>query len=200
MFNKILSRLSVCLVVTTVVLGLLACSKEVKFNNVDISGSTAFAKNFELTDHLGHVRHLNDFKGKVVVMFFGYTQCPDVCPTTMVEMQGVMKLLGDDAKRVQVIFVTVDPERDTQEVLAQYVPAFDPTFIGLRPQSPEALKEVTTGFKVFYQKVPGKTEGSYTIDHTAGSYVFDPEGRLRLFIKHGQGGQPLADDIKALLK
>lgn len=200
MFNLFSQRRSVWVIALTVLLSVVACSKQVKFNNVDISGSTAFAKNFELTDHLGKVRHLDDFKGKVVVMFFGYTQCPDVCPTTMVEMQGVMKLLGDDAKRVQVIFVTVDPERDTQEVLAQYVPAFDPSFIGLRPATPEALKEVTTGFKVFYQQVPGKTLGSYTIDHTAGSYVFDPEGRLRLFIKHGQGGQPLADDIKALLK
>lgn len=200
MFKKFLLGRTFKWIAIVALVSLTACSKEVKFNNVDISGSTAFAKNFELTDHLGKVRHLDDFKGKVVVMFFGYTQCPDVCPTTMVEMQGVMKLLGDDAKRVQVVFVTVDPDRDTQEVLAQYVPAFDPTFIGLRPQSPEALKEVTKGFKVFYQQVPGKTPGSYTIDHTAGSYVFDPEGRLRLFIKHGQGGRPLADDIKALLK
>ena len=200
MFNTSSLRRSVWLIALTVLLSVVACSKQVKFNNVDISGSTAFAKNFELTDHLGKVRHLDDYKGKVVVMFFGYTQCPDVCPTTMVEMQGVMKLLGDDAKRVQVIFVTVDPDRDTQEVLAQYVPAFDPSFVGLRPATSDALKEVTTGFKVFYQQVPGKTPGSYTIDHTAGSYVFDPEGRLRLFIKHGQGGQPLADDIKALLK
>lgn len=200
MSNSLVLPRSVWIIIVSLLLALGACSKQVKFNNVDISGSTAFAKDFELTDQSGKVRHLEDFKGKVVVMFFGYTQCPDVCPTTMVEMQGVMKLLGDDAKRVQVIFVTVDPERDTQEVLAQYVPAFDPSFIGLRPQSPQALKDVTTGFKVFYQQVPGKDKGSYTIDHTAGSYVFDPEGRLRLFIKHGQGGQPLADDIKALLK
>ena len=200
MFNKIFSRGALWIFVALLSIGIVACSKQDKFNNVDISGSTAFAKGFELKDHSGKIRHLEDFKGKVVVMFFGYTQCPDVCPTTMMEMQGVMKLLGEDAKRVQVLFVTVDPDRDTQEVLAQYVPAFDPSFIGLRPDSPQALADVTTGFKVFYQKVPGKAAGSYTIDHTAGSYVFDPEGRLRLFIKHGQGGQPLADDIKTLLK
>lgn len=199
MFNKLFSKQLWILFVVTFI-GLVACSKQDKFNNVDISGSTAFSKNFELVDHQGRVRHLDDYKGKVVVMFFGYTQCPDVCPTTMMEMQGVMKLLGDDAKRVQVLFVTVDPQRDTQEILAQYVPAFDPSFVGLRPRDEQALKDVTTGFKVFYQKVPGQTEGSYTMDHTAGSYVFDPEGRLRLFVKHGQGGQPLADDIKTLLK
>lgn len=199
MFNNLFKRL-LWVLLTVVLFGLLACSKQDKFNNVDISGSTAFAKNFELVDHKGQVRHLDDYKGKVVVMFFGYTQCPDVCPTTMIEMQEVMKLLGNDAKRVQVLFVTVDPQRDTQEVLAQYVPAFDPSFVGLRPKDEQALKDVTTGFKVFYQKVPGKSEGSYTMDHTAGSYLFDPEGRLRLFVKHGQGGQTLADDIKTLLK
>ena len=177
-----------------------ACSQQAKFNNIDITGSTSFANDFELIDHLGKVRHLTDFKGRVVIMFFGYTQCPDVCPTTMIEMQGVMKLLGEDAKKVQVLFVTIDPQRDTQELLAQYVPSFDPSFIGLRPRNEQELKQVTEGFKVFYQKVPGKTSDSYTMDHTAGSYAFDPEGHLRLFIKHGQGGQALADDIKALLK
>lgn len=200
MFNQSLKRFLKLLVAATLTFFIVACGQQVQFNNVDITGSPSFAKDFELVDHLGQVRHLGDFKGRVVIMFFGYTQCPDVCPTTMIEMQGVMKLLGEDAKKVQVLFVTVDPQRDTQELLAQYVPSFDPSFIGLRPRNEQELKQVADGFKVFYQKVPGKTSDSYTMDHTAGSYAFDPEGRLRLFIKHGQGGQALANDIKALLK
>nr|WP_198983911.1 SCO family protein [Herbaspirillum sp. ASV7] len=168
-----------------------------KFNNTDVTGLD-YAKDFALTDHTGKPRTLADFKGKVVVMFFGYTQCPDVCPTTMVEMANVMKELGPDADKVQVLFVTVDPERDTQEVLAQYVPAFDKRFLGLRGDLPQTEK-VAKEFKVFYQKVPGKQPGSYTMDHTAGSYVFDPQGHIRLFVKHGQGPQTLAHDIKLLL-
>lgn len=178
-----------------------ACSEQsVKFNNVDLTGNKAFGQSFSLTDHHGKVRTLSDFKGKLVVMFFGYTQCPDVCPTTMTEMQGVMELLGSDASRVQVIFVTVDPQRDTLELLAQYVPAFDQRFLGLRPATAEELTKVTKDFKVFYNKVPGKSADSYTIDHTAGSYVFDTEGHLRLFLKHQQGPKPIADDLKKLLK
>ena len=179
---------------------LAACGpskSELKFNNTDVTGLD-YAKDFALTDHTGKPRTLADFKGKVVVMFFGYTQCPDVCPTTMVEMANVMKELGPDADRVQVLFVTVDPERDTQEVLSQYVPAFDKRFLGLRGDLPQTEK-VAKEFKVFYQKVPGKQPGSYTMDHTAGSYVFDPQGHIRLFVKHGQGPQTLAHDIKLLL-
>ncbi|WP_044528524.1 SCO family protein [Herbaspirillum sp. B65] len=179
---------------------LAACGQskpELKFNNTDVTGLD-YAKDFALTDHNGQPRTLADFKGKVVVMFFGYTQCPDVCPTTMVEMSNVMKELGPDADRVQVLFVTVDPERDTQQVLAQYVPAFDKRFLGLRGDLPQTEK-VAKEFKVFYQKVPGKQPGSYTMDHTAGSYVFDPQGHIRLFVKHGQGPQTLAHDIKLLL-
>jgi protein SCO1/2 len=152
-----------------------------------------------LIDHNGQKRELADFKGQLVVMFYGFTQCPDVCPTTMTEMQGVMELLGKDANRVQVMFVTVDPERDTQELLAQYVPAFDKRFLGLRPQSTEELDKITKDFKVFYKKVPGNSPTSYTIDHTAGSYVFDTKGQLRLFLKHHQGPQPIAEDLKKLL-
>ncbi|MDR6396023.1 SCO family protein [Herbaspirillum seropedicae] len=170
---------------------------ELKFNNTDVTGLD-YAKDFALTDHTGKPRTLADFKGKVVVMFFGYTQCPDVCPTTMVEMSNVMKELGPDADKVQVLFVTVDPERDTQEVLSQYAPAFDKRFLGLRGDQQQTEK-VAKEFKVFYQKVPGKQPGSYTMDHTAGSYVFDPQGRIRLFVKHGQGPQTLAHDIKLLL-
>jgi protein SCO1/2 len=182
------------------VFSVMACSNQnIKFNNVDITGSKAFGKDFSLIDHNGKKRELADFKGQLVVMFYGFTQCPDVCPTTMTEMQGVMELLGKDANRVQVMFVTVDPERDTQELLAQYVPAFDRRFLGLRPQSTEELDKITKDFKVFYKKVPGNSPTSYTIDHTAGSYVFDTKGQLRLFLKHHQGPQPIAEDLKKLL-
>jgi len=180
---------------------LVACSQEaIKFNNVDITGSKAFGKDFALVDHHGQKKQLADFNGRLVVMFFGYTQCPDVCPTTMTEMQGVMDLLGKDADKVQVLFVTVDPDRDTQELLSQYVPAFDKRFLGLRPENAEALQKVTKDFKVFYSKVPGKSATTYTIDHTAGSYVFDAKGQLRLFLKHQQGPKPIAEDLKKLLK
>lgn len=180
---------------------LVACSQEaIKFNNVDITGSKAFGKDFALVDYHGQKKQLADFNGRLVVMFFGYTQCPDVCPTTMTEMQGVMDLLGKDADKVQVLFVTVDPDRDTQELLSQYVPAFDKRFLGLRPENAAALEKVTKDFKVFYNKVPGKTASTYTIDHTAGSYVFDAKGQLRLFLKHQQGPKPIAEDLKKLLK
>ncbi len=182
------------------VFSVMACSNQnIKFNNVDITGSKAFGKDFSLTDHHGKQRGLAEFKGQLVVMFYGFTQCPDVCPTTMTEMQGVMELLGKDASRVQVMFVTVDPERDTQELLSQYVPAFDKRFLGLRPQSTEELEKITKDFKVFYKKVPGNSPTSYTIDHTAGSYVFDTKGQLRLFLRHQQGPQPIAEDLKKLL-
>ena len=152
-----------------------------------------------MTDHTGKRRPLEDFRGKVVVMFFGSTHCPDVCPTTLAELRAVMDTLGKDADRVQVLFVTVDPERDTQDLLAKYVPAFDPRFIGLRPANETELKKVASDFKVFYSKVPGSSPDNYTMDHTAGSYMFDPKGNLRLFIKHGQGPEPIAHDIKQLL-
>lgn len=183
-------------------LSLSACQKPapapVPFNNVDITGA-AYAQNFTLTDHTGKTRTLADFKGKVLFVFFGYTQCPDVCPTTMVEMAEVMKALGKDADKLQVLFITVDPERDTQELLAQYVPAFHPTFIGLRGdavQTATAAKE----FKIFYGKSAGDKPENYTVDHTAGSYVFDQQGKIRLFIRHGKGAAPIAQDIKQLLK
>lgn len=167
------------------------------FENTDVTGLD-YAKDFSLTDHNGKRRTLSDFKGKVVIAFFGYTQCPDVCPTTMAEMAGVLKQLGPDADRVQVLFITIDPERDTQEFLAKYVPSFDPRFLGLRGDSAETAK-VAKDFKVFYQKVPGKEAGSYTMDHTAGSYVFDPKGRVRLFLRNGKGPEPVIHDVKLLL-
>jgi len=168
-----------------------------KFINTDVTG-LGYARDFALTDHNGKPRTLADFKGKAVVVFFGYTQCPDVCPTTMAEMASVMKALGPLADKVQVLFVTVDPERDTQALLAKYVPAFDPRFLGLYGDL-AATQKVAKEFRVFYQKVPGKTPGSYSIDHTAGSYVFDPDGHIRLFVRHDQGAEPIVHDLKLLL-
>jgi protein SCO1/2 len=167
------------------------------FKNTDVTGLD-YAKDFALTDHNGKPRTLADFKGKAVVVFFGYTQCPDVCPTTMAEMATVMKELGPQADNVQVLFITVDPERDTPELLSKYVPAFDSRFLGLVGDK-AAIDKVAKEFKVFYQKVPGKEPGSYTMDHTAGSYVFDPQGRIRLFVRHGQGAEPIAHDLRLLL-
>ncbi len=185
---------------------LLACAlagcskvadKPVAFNNVDITGAQ-YARTFSLMDHTGKQRTLADFKGKVVVLFFGFTQCPDVCPTTMAELSEVKKALGPQGDKLQVLFVTVDPERDTQQLLSQYVPAFDPTFIGLRGDA-AATAAVAKEFKIFYAKSAGTTPENYSMDHTAGSYVFDREGKIRLFVRHGQGAAPIAQDIKQLL-
>ena len=194
-----LTFLRTCFITAFLVL-LAGCSPKPEFKNIDITGSTAFGKDFSLVDPDGKVRTLADFKGKVVVMFFGYTQCPDICPTTLTEMQQVMTLLGPKSDKVQVLFVTVDPERDTAAILKQYVPSFDSRFLGLRPADEAALEKVTKDFKTYYKKVPGASPGSYTMDHTAGSYAFDPEGRLRLYIKHAQGPETLAHDLKELLK
>ncbi len=179
-------------------LGLLAgCTPaEPVFKSTDISG-TSYGRTLRLTDHHGQERTLADFKGKVVTIFFGYTQCPDVCPTALSGMSTVMQALGPDADRVQVIFVTVDPERDTPELLAQYVPAFDARFLGLYG-TPEKIAEVAKEFRVFYRK-SGDLAGHYTIDHTAGTYVFGPDGRPRLYVKHAEDPQVVVADIKALL-
>ena len=196
-----MKRLSIsAFVMILMTLALLACSPKLEFKNIDITGASGFGSDFSLLDVDGKTRTLADFKGKVVVMFFGYTQCPDVCPTTLTEMQQTMVLLGPQADKVQVLFVTVDPARDTAAILKQYVPSFDPRFIGLRPADEVALEKVTKDFKIYNKKVPGLSQGSYTIDHTAGSYVFDPEGHLRLYIKHAQGPETLAHDLKELLK
>ena len=186
--------------ITALLLVLTACSPKPDFKNIDITGSTAFGKDFSLLDPDGKVRTLADFKGKVVVMFFGYTQCPDICPTTLTEMQQVMSILGPQSDKVQVLFVSVDPQRDTAAILKQYVPAFDPRFLGLRPTDDAALEKVAKDFKIYYKKVPGTSPDSYTMDHTAGSYAFDPDGRLRLYIKHAQGPETLAHALKELLK
>jgi protein SCO1/2 len=182
-------------------LSVTACDKlpgkQASFQNTDVTGLD-YAKGFALADHTGKPRTLADYKGKVVVVFFGYTQCPDVCPTTMAEMASVMQKLGPQADQVQVLFITLDPERDTPQLLASYVPAFDKRFVGLYG-TPEQTAKTAKEFKVFYSKVPGKEPGSYTIDHTAGSYVFDKEGRLRLFIRHGGGADAIVHDVRQLL-
>lgn len=178
-------------------LGLAPAGAKPAFKGVDITGAE-YARDLHLPDQDGRLRSLADFKGKVTVVFFGYTQCPDVCPTTMIEMAQVRKSLGKDADRVQGLFVTIDPERDTPAVLKSYMASFDPSFVALRgtlAETAAAAKE----FKVFYAKVPGKEPGSYTMDHTAGSFVIDPSGRVRLFERYGDGGEALSNDIKSLL-
>src|SRR5213596_1920385 len=168
-----------------------------KFQGSDVTG-VAFGHDFRLTDHTGKARTLADFRGKVVVLFFGYTQCPDVCPTTLSELAATMQKLGPDATRVQVLFVTVDPERDTPDLLSRYVPAFNASFLGLYGDA-AATAETAKEFKILYQKQPGSTPGAYSVDHSAGTYVFDPQGRLRVFESYGQGPEVFAHDIRALL-
>ena len=176
---------------------LSACTETRKFVSTDLS-MVDWGKDFKLTDHNGQARSLGDFKGKAVVLFFGYTQCPDVCPTTLATMRDTLKLLGDDAARVQVLFVTLDPARDTVELLAAYVPLFDPNFIGLRGDD-AAIAMLAKDFKVFYVKQPGTTPDNYSIDHSTGSYAFDPQGRLRLLLRHGETPANVAADLKLLL-
>jgi len=168
------------------------------FHSIDITGAE-YARKLDLPDADGKPRSLGDFKGKVVVVFFGYTQCPDVCPTTMAELSQVRRALGPDGERLQGVFVTVDPERDTGTVLKAYVDNFNAGFVGLRGNA-QQTQQAAREFKVFFAKVPGKTESSYTVDHTAGAYIFDPQGRIRLFSRHGAGAKALEDDIRALLR
>lgn len=176
---------------------LAGCDSRPQFANADLTFAD-FGKDFALTDHTGKPRTLADFRGKAVVIFFGYTQCPDVCPTTMTGMAEAMKLLGADAAKVQVLFVSVDPERDTQELLAQYVPVFNPSFLGLYADA-QTIARTAQDFRVFYKKQPGSTPTTYTVDHTAGSYVYDPQGRLRLYVKHGEKPELIAKDLKLLI-
>jgi protein SCO1/2 len=167
-----------------------------QFKLTDVSGAD-FGKELNLTDHNGKPRTLADFRGKVVTVFFGFTHCPDACPTTLVEMAGVMKELGADADRLQVLFVTVDPERDTQKVLAQYVPSFHPGFLGLYGDA-EATARAAKAFKVYYQKRPVEGRG-YSVDHSAGTFILDREGRVRLFAQYGLGAPAILHDIRLLL-
>ena len=177
---------------------LAACSPApAEFKGVDLTGAD-YARGFKLKDVEGRVRTLDEFKGKVVVVFFGYTQCPDVCPTTMAELAQVKKQLGVDGDKLQGIFVSIDPERDTPELLKAYLAAFDKSFVALRGDADET-RQAAKEFKAYYAKVPGKENGSYSMDHTAGSYVFDPKGQIRLFEKYGAGPQALGEDIRQLL-
>jgi protein SCO1/2 len=176
-----------------------ACSPDKpQFRAIDITGAE-YARDFNLTDHNGQPRSIKDFAGKVVVVFFGFTQCPDVCPTALAELAEVKRALGKDGDKLQGIFVTVDPERDTPEVLKGYMTNFDPTFLALRG-TPEQLAAMAKDYKVYYKKVDGKTPTSYTMDHSAGSFIYDTQGRIRLYTRYGSGAQALADDIRLLLK
>jgi len=190
------SRLKQSLAIALGALLLAACNQQ-GFQGSDVTGSK-FGRDFHLTDHTGKPRALADFRGKVVVIFFGYTQCPEECPTTLSRLAAAMQKLGPDAARVQVLLVTVDPERDTPQVLSQYVPAFDPTFLGLYGDA-AATAEVAKEFKVLYQKQPGPTPGTYSMDHSTGTFIFDREGRLRVYESYAQGPDALAHDIRALL-
>lgn len=182
--------------ITIFSLALLAgCDGRPQFRSTDITGAD-YGKALELTDHAGRARKLEDFRGKAVVLFFGFTQCPDICPTTLAEIAGVLKKLGPDADRVQVLVVSVDPERDTPKLLGDYVTAFDPRFLGLRGDL-AATKKAASEFKIYFEK--RKQGASYTVDHSAQSYVIDPKGRLRLLVRHDRIGADLPDDLRALL-
>ena len=167
------------------------------FKATDITGA-AFARDFKLTDHNGVTRTLADFRGKVVAVFFGYTHCPGVCPTTLSDFSAALKRLGPQADRVQVIFVTVDPERDTPDLLKQYVPAFNPGFLGMFTDL-ESLRQLAHEYKVVYQKTSVKAVDDYLIDHSAGTYIYDPQGRLRLLMPYGSPPETIAHDLKILL-
>lgn len=184
---------------SALLLGGCSDSSKPGFSAIDLTGAD-YAKDFALTDFNGQPRSLKDYRGKIVVMFFGYTQCPDVCPTSMTELVAVKKLLGPDGDKLQGLFVTVDPARDTPEMLKAYMANFDPSFVALRADTPEKLAAVAKDYKVYYKKVEGKTPTSYTMDHSAGSYVYDTQGRLRLYSRYGSGAGALAADIKLLLQ
>lgn len=194
-----LRALGAATLAATAVFTLTACNKNSRpsFQGVDVTGAE-YAKDLPLPDVNGQRRSLKDFSGKVVAVFFGYTQCPDVCPTTLQELVEVKQALGADADKLQAVFVSLDPERDTPEVLKAYLANFDESFVGLHG-TPEEVAAVAKDFKLYYKKVPGKVEGSYTLDHSAGVYLYDTQGRLRVYERYGSGPQLLAKDVKALL-
>jgi protein SCO1/2 len=193
-----LKATAACAMLAATTFLLVACSPNApKFTAIDITGAD-YARDFALTDHNGQARTLKDFQGKIVMMFFGYTQCPDVCPTSMAEMAQIKQLLGKDGERLQALFVTIDPERDRPEMLKEYMAAFDPTFLALVP-TPEQLTVLAKDYKVYYKKVDGPTPTSYTMDHTAGSYVYDTSGKLRLFTRYGTKPELTAADLRQLL-
>lgn len=178
---------------------IIACTPKAEtFQSTDVTGA-AYAKDFHLKDHNGRERGLVEFRGKVTVVFFGFTQCPDVCPTSMTTMAEVKRLLGEQGEALQVLFITVDPERDTLPLLKEYMSNFDPTFLALRPE-PEQLPSIAAEFKIYYRKVEGKTPTSYSMDHSAGKFIFDTQSRVRLFSQYGTEASVLKDDIQKLLK
>lgn len=186
------------LLVLALMLWLLAdCGEPPRFNATDISGS-GLGADFSLTDHHGKQRRLADFRGKAVILFFGYTQCPDVCPMTLAALNEAMTLLGAEAQRVQVLFVTLDPQRDSVTLLSRYVPAFNASFLGLRG-SEANTEAVARAFRVFYKKQPGTAPDGYTLDHTSGSYVFDPQGRIRLYLRNEETPAQVATDLRLIL-
>jgi len=185
-----------CALAAACLAGCGECPQAAKFRFTDVTGAN-FGKELNLSDHDGKPRTLADFRGKVVTVFFGFTHCPDVCPVTLAEMAQVVRELGPDGSRVQVLFVTVDPERDTQQVLKQYVPSFNPAFLGLYGDA-EATARVAKEFKIYYRKQPAK-DGHYSVDHSAGTYILDPQGRLRLFAQYGAGAPAILHDIRILL-
>ena len=187
-FSRLFWSITICSVVA-------GCDSSAQFKSTDITGAP-YGQALELTDHTGKPRRLEDFRGKAVVLFFGFTHCPDICPTTLADIAGAVKSLGADAERVQVLMVSVDPERDTPESLAKYVTAFDPRFLGLRGEL-AATKKVASEFKIYFEK--RKQGESYSVDHSAQSYVIDPQGRLRLLVRHDRIAQDLAPDLRALL-
>lgn len=177
---------------------LSACSEAPGFVGIDITGAD-YAQDFDLLDHHGRRRTLADFRGKAVVIFFGFTQCPDVCPTSMAELAQARRLLGADGERLQGLFISVDPERDTPDLMREYMAAFDPSFLALNVPL-DQLPDLAKRFRIYYKKVPGSTPETYTLDHSAGSYVYDPQGRLRLYHRYGSGAEALAADIRQLLR
>jgi protein SCO1/2 len=178
-------------------LALSGCSDQPAFTGIDITGAD-YAQGFSLTDHNGQARTLADFKGQAVVVFFGFTQCPDVCPTSMSELAQAKQLLGEQGSRLQGLFISIDPERDTPDIMKEYMASFDPSFLALYAK-PDELPALAKSFKVYYKKVDGPTPTSYTMDHSAGSYVFDPQGRIRIYHRYNSGAPALANDVKALL-
>ena len=196
---RVLGALGAATLAGAATLTLTGCKDDSKpkFQGVDVTGAD-YAKDIPLTDVHGKKRSLKDFSGKVVAVFFGYTQCPDVCPTTLQELLEVKQALGADGDRLQAVFVSLDPERDTPQVLKAYLANFDESFVGLSG-TPEEIAAVARDFKIFFKKVPGKVEGTYTLDHSAGTYLFDRQGRLRVYERYGAGPQLLTQDVKALL-
>lgn len=197
MTPKTLTRRALGAGLAAMALALSGCTEQPSFTGIDITGAD-YAQGFSLTDHNGQARTLADFKGQAVVVFFGFTQCPDVCPSSLTELAQAKQLLGEQGQRLQGLFISIDPQRDTPEIMKAYMASFDPSFLALYAK-PDELPALAKSFKVYYKKVDGPTPTSYTMDHSAGSYVFDPQGRIRLYHRYASGAQALANDIKALL-